>query len=64
MSSTKWRFHIAGDIRHVWPESDTFEHNLDDDGFCVCGPRMEELDWGGVMVIHNSFDRRSTGTTV
>jgi hypothetical protein len=62
--STEWRFHIAGKIRHVWPEDDSFEHNLEDDGYCVCCPRTEETGWGGTIVIHNSFDGRKTGATI
>ena len=64
MKSTDWSAHFDGEVRHVWPEEDTFEHNIEDElGFCVCGPDIQEGDFGKI-IIHNAFDGRATAMEV
>lgn len=40
---------------HVHPVCDVVAHLLSVD--CRCNPRIERVD-GGVLVVHNSYDRR------
>lgn len=40
------------DRHHIYPANDLKEHNIDDEN-CWCRPKIE-----GVLVIHNSLDRR------
>lgn len=64
MSAGKpWRFHTDGNRpRHVWPEADLFEHELDDEGDCACGPHIEPVQAEdgsfGEIIVHNSLDAR------
>lgn len=59
------RLHVslAGDhavsIFHVYPEHDLVPHETEGDS-CPCGPRVEYLD-EGVVVIHNAWDERIEG---
>ncbi len=39
---------------HVYPENDTYEHELDD-VICPCNPRVER---NGDLVVHNAWDNR------
>jgi len=41
---------------HVLPVDDLFEHNQS--AHCHCSPRVEYVEDGGVLVIHNSYDGR------
>lgn len=48
---------------HVYPIGDLVEHDIDSDGDCVCGPRIEPVpidDMGGLgwMFVHASLDGR------
>jgi hypothetical protein len=53
-------------IQHVYPINDTHEHdtycNFPVIGIpycpCICKPEHKELDNGGMIVVHNSFDGR------
>lgn len=42
--------------QHVYPLDDLIEHDTDDDD-CVCGPTVEFVT-GGKVVIHHSLDNR------
>lgn len=42
--------------QHVYPVNDLVEHELVDDE-CVCGPRVEFVE-GGKVVVHHSLDGR------
>lgn len=41
---------------HVLPVNDLKEHTETDD--CECHPRIEYVEGGGKVVVHNSYDRR------
>jgi hypothetical protein len=48
---------------HVHPLGDLIEHDIDSEGDCVCGPRVEPVptdDAGGLgwMYVHSSLDGR------
>lgn len=43
-------------VQHVYPVNDLVEHELEGDD-CVCGPTVEFVD-GGSVVVHHSLDNR------
>ncbi len=43
-------------IWHILPINDIKEH--DENSMCPCHPRVEILNNGNVLIIHNSFDGR------
>jgi hypothetical protein len=45
-------------ISHVYPVSDTRPHNIEDGGQCDCGPKVEFLESGDTLVVHNAWDGR------
>lgn len=44
-------------VLHVEPVNDLIEHECIADA-CVCGPRLEFVDGGGLVVVHHSLDGR------
>jgi len=44
-------------VWHVYPKDDLKEHITDHGDNCWCEPQVEYED-GGIIVIHNSLDRR------
>jgi hypothetical protein len=42
---------------HSYPVNDLIEHELRCDA-CVCGPELEYVDGGGLLVKHHSLDGR------
>lgn len=45
-------------IKHVYPRNDISTHDLEHQGQCPCGPRVEFLANGDTLVIHNAWDGR------
>jgi len=43
-------------VQHVYPAGDLIEHELEGDD-CPCGPRVEFVE-GGQVVVHHSLDGR------
>lgn len=43
-------------VVHVYPLDDLFPHILDG-ADCPCRPKIEEVE-GGIVITHNSYDRR------
>lgn len=43
---------------HVYPVNDLYPHDTDSGGQCECNPKVEFLDGGDALVIHNSWDGR------
>jgi hypothetical protein len=46
----------VGEIYHIYPEGDTFEH-LTDGKKCWCKPK-KQIEDAGILLVHNSFDER------
>ena len=45
-------------VRHVYPVRDLATHDTESEGAgCPCGPRVEYLD-EGCVVVHNAWDGR------
>jgi hypothetical protein len=42
---------------HVYPVNDLVEHETGGDD-CVCGPDVEFVDGGGILISHHSLDGR------
>lgn len=42
---------------HIYPINDTYPHITDGVG-CPCKPAVEEVEGGGTVIIHHSFDGR------
>jgi hypothetical protein len=51
-----------GNHVHVLPISDTIEHQENDEGDCICGPRAEPVarkdGSTGWLIVHSSLDGR------
>lgn len=45
-------------IWHILPINDLEEHT--EKSTCKCNPKMEVLEDGDLMLIHNSYDKRET----
>jgi hypothetical protein len=45
-------------ISHVYPLNDLCPHSVEDGGQCECDPKVEFLESGDTLVVHNSFDGR------
>lgn len=45
-------------IHHVSPTNDSREHDTENGGQCECEPRVEFLENGDTLVIHNAWDGR------
>lgn len=43
-------------VVHVKPVNDLSPHR--DSADCPCRPRVEQVEGGGIVVVHNSFDGR------
>lgn len=43
-------------VLHVVPENDTRPHQ--DSTGCSCRPRIEQVEEGATVVVHNAFDGR------
>ena len=43
-------------IIHIVPLDDLKEHT--DESTCECGPEVEILESGDIMIIHNAYDGR------
>ncbi len=43
-------------IWHILPNNDLYEHL--ENSTCTCLPKLEILENGDILIIHNSFDRR------
>lgn len=43
-------------VQHVYPVADLIEHETEGDD-CPCGPTVEFVD-GGSVVVHHSLDKR------
>jgi len=43
-------------VQHIYPAGDLIEHELEGDD-CPCGPRVEFVE-GGQVVVHHSLDGR------
>jgi len=57
----RWRVTSLRDkpgVVHVSPESDQFEHRIEPDGECWCGPWSEIVE-GGVIVHHPNLTERA-----
>jgi hypothetical protein len=48
---------------HVYPLNDEIEHDTDGDD-CLCTPDIEEVEGGGIVVIHHSLDGREATEVV
>ncbi|WP_375425477.1 hypothetical protein [uncultured Friedmanniella sp.] len=60
-----WLAHTEdGDHVHVTPFNDLLEHEVDDDGSCVCGPTIEPAPRNngsyGWSIIHHTLDGRES----
>ncbi len=44
-------------IVHVYPVNDTYPHTTGDKR-CACKPRITQVEGGGIVVCHNSYDGR------
>lgn len=58
-----WNCHVdGGSPVHVWPSEDLLEHDLDDEGGCICGPAVEPVEgqngYIGWLITHHSLDGR------
>lgn len=42
-------------VYHILPINDIYEH--EESSMCHCNPEVREVE-GGVLVIHNAFDKR------
>jgi hypothetical protein len=42
---------------HVYPVDDLLPHITEGLG-CPCSPRVEQVEGGGTVIIHNSYDGR------
>lgn len=45
-------------INHVHPVNDARPHDTESGGDCECGPKVEFLENGDTLVVHNSWDGR------
>ncbi len=45
-------------INHVYPVNDARPHDTESGGTCECEPKVEFLDNGDTLVIHNAWDGR------
>lgn len=45
-------------ISHVSPTNDLRPHDLESGGQCECEPKVEFLENGDALVIHNAWDGR------
>jgi hypothetical protein len=45
------------DVVHVYPINDALPHVTEGLG-CPCKPKIERVEGGGTLVIHNSWDGR------
>jgi hypothetical protein len=43
---------------HVVPNNDLREHPTDTPTACPCAPVFDFVDGGGVIVVHNAWDKR------
>ena len=43
--------------RHVYPVADVIGHNTDNFDECICGPDVEYVD-GGTLLVHHALDGR------
>jgi hypothetical protein len=43
---------------HVYPLNDEREHETGDTTTCWCNPKLDESNYGEMIVIHNSLDCR------
>ncbi len=43
--------------QHVHPVADLIDHDTDHDDDCVCGPTVEFVP-GGKVIVHHSLDNR------
>lgn len=55
-----WEVRVMGATVHVLPVGDIVTHKY---AYCPCKPRFE-YEQTGVVVIHNAFDQRPTGSSV
>jgi hypothetical protein len=42
---------------HVWPSDDLIQHTIEDED-CVCGPAIEDHQFGHWVIRHYSLDGR------
>jgi len=45
-------------MNHVYPVNDAIPHNLENGGQCDCRPKLDVLENGDILIIHNSWDGR------
>ena len=45
-------------IQHVYPVNDLDPHDTESAGDCPCGPSMETLENGDILIVHNAYDGR------
>jgi hypothetical protein len=48
----------VSDRLHVVPVDDLVEHDIGEDGDCVCGPDVEFREDGEILYVHHSLDGR------
>lgn len=48
---------------HVYPVNDRHEHDTDKPSTCPCHPVTELVDGGGMVVLHNAWDKRTLRET-
>lgn len=45
-------------VAHVVPVNDRREHDTDTPVACPCAPVFDFVDGGGIVVVHNAWDKR------
>jgi hypothetical protein len=43
---------------HVYPLNDILPHITEGGPGCPCRPKIEDVEGGGTLIIHNSYDGR------
>lgn len=58
-SSRPWRHtRLRGERVHVYPVRDLSPHSLKATGHCWCNPKVQLVEVGRYVVIHNAADAR------